>query len=189
VRSLRAREGARMVPKQSPLPSKALPQFCILQFTFCILHSLLLPTALCLGLSATPVLAAEPNWLDSRNVGPFVVQATFSLEPHQRLLNELPELQRELSRTLGIPAATQPITLCLFAEAEEHKRYLAEHFPQVPYRRALFIKSDGVLGVYAYRQAELDIDLRHECTHALLHSVLSDVPLWLDEGLAEYRVL
>jgi hypothetical protein len=29
-------------------------------------------------------------------------------------------------------------------------------------------------------------DLRHELTHALLHSVLKDVPLWLDEGLAEY---
>ena len=28
--------------------------------------------------------------------------------------------------------------------------------------------------------------LRHELTHALLHSVLKDVPLWLDEGLAEY---
>ena len=29
-------------------------------------------------------------------------------------------------------------------------------------------------------------DLRHELTHALLHSVLKGVPLWLDEGLAEY---
>jgi hypothetical protein len=29
-------------------------------------------------------------------------------------------------------------------------------------------------------------DLRHELTHALLHSVLKDVPLWLDEGLAEF---
>jgi hypothetical protein len=30
------------------------------------------------------------------------------------------------------------------------------------------------------------VDLRHECTHALLHSVLPVVPLWLDEGLAKY---
>src|SRR5262249_9118314 len=28
--------------------------------------------------------------------------------------------------------------------------------------------------------------LRHELTHALLHSVLKDVPLWLDEGLAGF---
>ena len=28
--------------------------------------------------------------------------------------------------------------------------------------------------------------MAHELTHALLHSVLKDVPLWLDEGLAGY---
>jgi hypothetical protein len=29
-------------------------------------------------------------------------------------------------------------------------------------------------------------DLRHEVTHAYLHAVLDALPLWLDEGLAEY---
>ena len=29
-------------------------------------------------------------------------------------------------------------------------------------------------------------DLRHEFTHGLLHATLQTVPLWLDEGLAEY---
>ena len=29
-------------------------------------------------------------------------------------------------------------------------------------------------------------DLRHEVTHAYLHSVVPQLPLWLDEGLAEY---
>src|SRR5262249_27219000 len=74
----------------------------------------------------------------------------------------------------------------LFASAEEHKKFIQQHFPKVPYRRALFIKADGRQGVYAYRQPALDVDLRHECTHSLLHAVLADVPLWLDEGLAEY---
>ena len=32
-------------------------------------------------------------------------------------------------------------------------------------------------------------DLRHELTHALVNSVLKEVPLWLDEGLAEYYEL
>jgi hypothetical protein len=41
-------------------------------------------------------------------------------------------------------------------------------------------------GVYAYRHDGLDFDLRHECTHALLHASLPMVPLWLDEGLAKY---
>ena len=40
--------------------------------------------------------------------------------------------------------------------------------------------------VLAYRSRQLEVDLRHECTHALLHASLPLVPLWLDEGLAEY---
>jgi hypothetical protein len=32
----------------------------------------------------------------------------------------------------------------------------------------------------------MEVDLRHEGTHALLHATLPVVPLWLDEGLAEY---
>jgi hypothetical protein len=32
----------------------------------------------------------------------------------------------------------------------------------------------------------METDLRHETTHALLNASLPYVPLWLDEGLAEY---
>ena len=35
-------------------------------------------------------------------------------------------------------------------------------------------------------ERELAVDLRHETTHAVLHGLLPMVPLWLDEGLAEY---
>ena len=40
--------------------------------------------------------------------------------------------------------------------------------------------------VFAYQSEQLPVDLRHECTHALLHAALTEVPIWLDEGLAEY---
>ena len=33
---------------------------------------------------------------------------------------------------------------------------------------------------------DLKEDLRHEATHALLHSSMPTTPMWLDEGLAEY---
>ncbi len=134
----------------------------------------------------SPVTAGDSRWVDSRRIGPFVCQATFALTDEEQLLGELPELQRELSRTLGIPAANEQIHIYLFASAAEHQQYIAAHFPQVPYRQALFIEGDGQLDVYAYRQAELATDLRHECTHALLHAAVGDLPLWLDEGLAEY---
>ena len=40
--------------------------------------------------------------------------------------------------------------------------------------------------VYVYRRWGFDTDLRHESTHAVLHNALPYVPMWLDEGLAEY---
>jgi hypothetical protein len=98
----------------------------------------------------------------------------------------LPDLEREIDRTLGLPPAHEPIYVYLFADATSHRQYLHQHFPNVPYRRALFVKEGGLAAVYTYRQDHLEIDLRHECTHALLHASLPTVPLWLDEGLAEY---
>ena len=40
--------------------------------------------------------------------------------------------------------------------------------------------------VYTYWSDKINQDLRHEITHALLHSSSRSVPIWLDEGLAEY---
>ena len=135
--------------------------------------------------STTLPAAAEP-WVDTRQVGPFVCQATFSLDELAPFFAELETLDSDLIRTLGIEAARQPIYIYLFSNAKSHREYLAKHYPNVPYRRALFVEQGGQKGVYVFRHDELEIDIRHECTHALLHASLPVVPLWLDEGLAEY---
>ena len=128
----------------------------------------------------------QPSWTDSRQIGPFIIQATFDLKPYERLFAELPELQRELSRTLGIAAAKGPIYVSLFESKDQYQKFTQQHFPKVPYRSALFVIDNGLPGIYTYHKADLDIDLRHECTHALLHGALPVVPLWLDEGIAKY---
>jgi hypothetical protein len=128
----------------------------------------------------------DVQWIDTRQVGPFVFQATFPLKPYEKLFAELPELQREISRILGISPARDPIYVYLFSDAEQYRAYIERHYPQVPFRPALFILEGGSPGVYTYRKPDLDVDLRHECTHALLHSALPVVPLWLDEGIAKY---
>ncbi len=63
---------------------------------------------------------------------------------------------------------------------------LRRYFPEVVPRKAMFIKSNSPGNVFAFVGQEFAVDLRHECTHALLHATLPMVPLWLDEGLAEY---
>lgn len=129
---------------------------------------------------------AGEAWVDTRQVGPFICQATFPLRDYEPVFNELRDLQAELVRTLGIEPAGDPVYIYLFSNESSHRKYLSKHFPDVPPRRALFVREGGMAGVYAYRNPQLDIDLRHECTHALLHASLPYVPLWLDEGLAKY---
>ncbi len=132
------------------------------------------------------VRAEEMKWVETRQVGPFIFHSMFPLAPYQKLFDELPQLQRELTRTLGVPPAKDPIYVYLFADEAQFRAYKDKHFPRVPFRPALYILEGGSPGVYTYRKPDLDVDVRHECTHALLHASLPVVPLWLDEGLAKY---
>jgi hypothetical protein len=135
---------------------------------------------------AWPHTAMASDWVDQRESGPFLCRAEFPLDRIDGLLHELEKLQADLVRCLGVPPAEEPIELYFFRDKWSYSAYLKKHLPQVPYRRALYVKHNGPGRVYSYRSSEFEIDVRHECTHALLHSVLPVVPLWLDEGLAEY---
>ena len=145
------------------------------------------PCFLLVLLSTGVPAAGQHRWPDERQAGRFLCHADFSLEPHQRLLEELVELQQDVCRSLGADPPREYIHLFLFKEKSTYQTYLQRHFPRVPQRRALFIKARGPGMVFAYDGIDFETDVRHECTHALLHAWLpGDVPLWLDEGLAEY---
>lgn len=149
-----------------------------------------LPLAAAGWLACTLVAAQaahdERRWPEERQAGQFLCHADFSLAPQQPLLGELSQLASDLGARLGAPPSRKPVYLFLFQEKATYQAYLKQHFPRVPYRRALFIKARGPGMVFAYQGTDFEIDVRHECTHALLHTWLPQVPLWLDEGLAEY---
>lgn len=132
------------------------------------------------------LLAAQSGWREQRVIGPFVCRADFPLGEVDTLVAHLRQLQQDLVNDLGIPAAKQWIELYLFHDQATYERYLARHFPSAPYRRALYLKTGGQGRVFSWRGPQWEVDVRHECTHALLHAALPAVPLWLDEGLAEH---
>lgn len=137
------------------------------------------------GLLACSVLCAE-DWTDQRQVGRFQLRANFPLEQCEHLVGELQRLEGDLTSTLKIDATGTPIHLILFRDQMSYERYMQHYFEGAPARRAMFIQGSEPGWVFAYQNADYEIDLRHETTHALLHSQLPVVPLWLDEGLAEY---
>ena len=142
--------------------------------------------AIAFFLGLAPMCQAQARWPDERQAGPLLCHADFALEPHQALLEELSLLQRDLATTLDASEPREPIHLFLFQSKSTYQGYLEQYFPRVPYRRALYIKARGPGMVFAFQGQDFEIDVRHESTHALLHAWLPRVPLWLDEGLAEY---
>ena len=145
-----------------------------------------LPTSVILLVVACTSQLVVAQWPDERVAGPFLLHADFSLAEQESLSRDLSEIQRHLRQELALGAPQERIHVFLFSQERTQKRYLKRYFPGVPYRRALYLKARGPGMVFAHRGKEFATDVRHETTHALLHAVLPMVPLWLDEGLAEY---
>lgn len=115
-----------------------------------------------------------------------VIHSNFELPKQQRLLEEVDALRWDIVAKLGLTASDEPIHVYLFENAEQYKAFIHSRFPDFPDRRAFFVESDTRLSVYAQWGDHVAVDLRHEVTHGYLHSMVQNLPLWLDEGLAEY---
>lgn len=114
----------------------------------------------------------------------YIVHSDFS--PENTLLNrELNEVSVDIATLLEIPPPPQPIHIVLFGTQREYARYMQAYFPKLPKRRALFIQDRGPGMLFTHWHADIGVDLRHEMTHALINN-RRPLPLWLDEGLAEY---
>jgi hypothetical protein len=119
-------------------------------------------------------------------VDQLMFHSDFELPREHRLVRELTAEREDIGRTLSLPGSEELIDVYLFRDAERYGRYAARHFPGVPSRRAFFLETDTRLAVYAHWSDRVAEDLRHEVAHGYLHALLPGLPLWLDEGLAEF---
>ncbi|NLX53522.1 MAG: hypothetical protein GXY58_00220 [Planctomycetaceae bacterium] len=115
-----------------------------------------------------------------------VIHSDFRLPRHHRLVDELVARRNDVVERLRLPVSDEPIHVYLFDTPERFQAFVAQHHPDFPDRRAFFLESDTRLDVYAYWGDRVAEDLRHEVTHGYLHTMVPHLPLWLDEGLAEY---
>ncbi len=119
-------------------------------------------------------------------VGQLVFHSDFELPPDHRLVRELTIERDDVYRYTRSPAEQRADRGVLVPRCGDLQRILEANFPNVPSRRAFFLETDTRLAVYAHWSDRVAEDLRHEVAHGYLHAAVPRMPLWLDEGLAEY---
>jgi hypothetical protein len=125
-------------------------------------------------------------------VAQFVFLSDFEVQKNLPIFQELGGLGEQVYKELQLPPSGVTVQVYLFEDKERYERFMQLRHPDLPKRRAFFVVQPRRIGgaedlsVYTYWGDRIQQDLRHELTHALLHCALKDVPLWLDEGLAEF---
>lgn len=115
-----------------------------------------------------------------------VLLSDFRIDYNHAVISDLKELRGDVLSVLELQPSEQPVVVYLFENEQLYYDYLRSTWPMLPYRRAYFFGNSYELAVYTSWGDSVQEDLRHEFTHGILHSTLRTVPLWLDEGIAEY---
>lgn len=160
----------------SPRPATALSKMAIV--------CACLASTGCLELREPPTVSLPSR--HSVRFDQLLVRSDFQLPSEHPIFNDLNQLQYQIVDTLKLPKPKDPVVIYLFESGPSYQRYIDATFPDLPKRRAYFVGSKYELGVYGFWSPKVREDLRHEFTHGILHSATGEVPLWLDEGLAEY---
>lgn len=149
-------------------------------------------TAACLACVATGCITPGrsafrglPDRHEFRDEG-LTIHSDEKLPESDPLIADLYRVREQITEVLDLPPANRSVSVYLFRDQERYATYMYAAHPELPNRRAFFIGSTTELAVYAFQGDRVGEDLRHEYTHGLLHATLKTVPLWLDEGLAEY---
>ena len=147
----------------------------------------LLITAFLLSCTGLPSSGAEPGqWPLELTIRQFKIHGDFKFDASHELSAELNGLSHDVESLLQLPSERETVHIVLFETQAAYARYMRNYFPKLPVRRAIFIQDRGPGMLFTHWHNEVRTDLRHEVTHALLNENAAPLPLWLDEGLAEY---
>ena len=122
---------------------------------------------------------ADDNGLPQRHsvaADQLVVMSDLKLGGHHPLVEELKVLRDQVHETLQLPEDEkgEKVTVYLFSNEMEYRKYIQETYPGLPFRRAYFIGTPDKLAVYTFWGDKIREDLRHEYTHGLLHASLAN---------------
>jgi hypothetical protein len=126
------------------------------------------------------------EWRNKLSIGCFRVYSMVETDNLQSQMAALLRLPIELESQLQIPLSDEEIHVVVLNDERSYDLYLERHYPDLPKRRALYVRHRGPGLVITFMHSDWIIDVRHECVHALLDRSRLSLPAWLDEGIAEY---
>ncbi len=147
--------------------------------------ALAVATAGC-GFTRPPAVAIGAPAAHQLAVPPFLITSDLALDRGDAIVRELLQLRTLVQATLDLPPIDRQIEIYIFEDRPRYDDFMRTNYPELPDRRAFFIAQDGREVVYTSWGGHVHEDVRHEACHALVHAALGSLPLWLDEGLAEY---
>jgi hypothetical protein len=113
----------------------------------------------------------------------------YSLGPPKVLEQQIQgvlRLPEELNQELGIAFRGLDVHILVFDSRRSLDEYLHRYYPGLRAANSMYIRDQGPGLILTWFHADWLVDVRHEATHALLHAKRASIPLWIDEGLAEY---
>jgi len=106
------------------------------------------------------------------------------------LLPSLVSLPEEIELATQLSLEKTEIHVLVFDTRRSLDEYLHRYYPGMRAANSMYIRGPNASNtpglVLTWFHSEWLVDARHEATHAILHSKQTDIPLWIDEGLAEY---
>ena len=147
-----------------------------------------------IGGTASLLFTARVNWAGatepSMTAGKQWLQFHYTEAPRgfEEILAELKQLPRRLSEVYGSPAIVRAVNVLIFSDRQQYFAHLEKTLPKAPRRNSLFIVRSGRPTILAVQGKALLQDLMHEAVHSLNHLTFrnTSMPLWMDEGLAEW---
>jgi hypothetical protein len=147
----------------------------------------MLGSAGCATLGSNQGQSLVPTKYQTRT-GPYAVYSNFPIAADAPAIRSLQSLENDIAANLGVrvTAEAPPVEVYILNDRQSFMHFLKFYYPELPPRRAFFLAQGTQRVVFTFLGERLEEDLRHEATHALLNVAYGDLPLWLDEGLAEY---
>ena len=146
------------------------------------------------GATGSLLFATNADWAGaaapSSTAGKQWLQFHYAEAPRgfEKILAELKKLPLRLSEAYGSPAIVRAVNVLIFADRQQYFSHLEKTLPTAPRRNSLFIVRSGRPTILAVQGETLLQDLTHEAVHSLNHLTFrnTSMPLWMDEGLAEW---